>query len=42
MKILYAIATLALLSTSAQAWQMVERCTFSKFLWQGVHDVLPG
>ena len=27
MKILYAIATLALLSTSAQAWQIVERCT---------------
>ena len=31
MKILYAIATLALLSTSAQAWQVVERCTYSKF-----------
>jgi hypothetical protein len=31
MKILYAIATLALLSTSAQAWQIVERCTHSKF-----------
>jgi len=31
MKILYAIATLALLSTSAQAWQTVERCTYSKF-----------
>ena len=31
MKILYAIATLALLSTSAQAWQTVERCTHSKF-----------
>jgi hypothetical protein len=31
MKILYAIATLALLSTSAQAWQVVERCTHSKF-----------
>ena len=31
MKILYAIATLALLSTSAQAWQIVERCTDSKF-----------
>jgi hypothetical protein len=31
MKILYAIATLALLSTSAQAWQIVERCTYSKF-----------
>jgi hypothetical protein len=31
MKILYAIATLALLSSSAQAWQTVERCTYSKF-----------
>jgi len=31
MKILYAIVTLALLSTSAQAWQIVERCTYSKF-----------
>mgnify|MGYP006951236274 CR=1 FL=1 len=31
MKILYAIAALALLSTSAQAWQTVERCTHSKF-----------
>jgi hypothetical protein len=31
MKILYAIVTLALLSTSAQAWQVVERCTYSKF-----------
>ena len=31
MKILYAIATLALLSTSAQAWQIVERCNHSKF-----------
>ena len=31
MKILYAIATLALMSTSAQAWQIVERCTHSKF-----------
>jgi hypothetical protein len=33
MKIFYAIATLALLSTStsAQAWQIVERCTYSKF-----------
>jgi hypothetical protein len=31
MKILYAIATLALLSTSAQAWQTVERCTYSQF-----------
>ena len=31
MKILYAIATLALLSTSAQAWQVVERCTHSTF-----------
>jgi hypothetical protein len=31
MKILYAIAILALVSTSAQAWQMVERCTFSRF-----------
>jgi len=34
MKILYAIATLALLSTSAQAWQVVERCTHSKFFGQ--------
>jgi hypothetical protein len=31
MKIIYAIATLVLLSTSAQAWQVVERCTHSKF-----------
>src|SRR6201989_1052591 len=31
MKIIYAIATLALLSTSAQAWQVVEQCTHSKF-----------
>ena len=31
MKILYAIATLALLSTSAQAWQIVDRCTHSRF-----------
>ena len=31
MKILYAMAILALVSTSAQAWQVVERCTFSKF-----------
>jgi hypothetical protein len=31
MKILYAIATLALISTSAQAWEVVETCTFSKF-----------
>lgn len=31
MKILFAIATLALVSTSAQAWEMVEKCTFSKF-----------
>jgi hypothetical protein len=31
MKILYAIAALILLSTSAQAWQVVERCTDSKF-----------
>jgi hypothetical protein len=31
MKTLYAIAILALVSTSAQAWQIVERCTFSKF-----------
>ena len=31
MKILYAIATLALVSTSAQAWDLVERCTYSKF-----------
>ena len=42
MKILYAIATLALLSTSAQAWQIVERCNHSKFFWQGVHDDLSG
>ena len=34
MKILYAIAALALLSTSAQAWQVVERCTYSKFYGQ--------
>ena len=31
MKILYAIAVLALASSSAQAWQVVERCTYSKF-----------
>ncbi len=33
MKLLYAIATLALLSTSAHAtgWDVVERCTWSKF-----------
>ena len=31
MKTLYAIAALVLLSSSAQAWQVVERCTFSKF-----------
>ena len=33
MKIFYAIATLALLSTSASAegWDVVERCTYSKF-----------
>ena len=31
MKILYAIAILALASTSAQAWQIVERCTYSRF-----------
>ena len=33
MKILYAIAALALLSTSASAdgWDVVERCTYSKF-----------
>ncbi len=31
MKTLYAIAILALVSTSAQAWHIVERCTFSKF-----------
>jgi len=31
MKILYAIAILAVLPTSAQAWQVVERCTHSKF-----------
>ena len=31
MKILYAIAILALASTSAQAWRIVEHCTFSKF-----------
>jgi hypothetical protein len=31
MKILFAIVTLALLSTSAQAWQVVERCTHSKY-----------
>ena len=31
MKTLYAMAILALVSTSAQAWQVVERCTFSKF-----------
>ncbi len=33
MKLLYATATLALLSTSALAegWDVVERCTYSKF-----------
>ena len=31
MKILYAIAALVLLSTSAQAWQVVERCTESQY-----------
>jgi hypothetical protein len=31
MKTLYAIATLVLLSSSAQAWQVVERCTQSQF-----------
>jgi hypothetical protein len=31
MKILYAIAILALASTSAQAWRIVEHCTWSKF-----------
>lgn len=31
MNILLAIVTLALLSTSAQAWQVVERCTHSQF-----------
>jgi hypothetical protein len=33
MKLLYAIATVALLSTSAQAggWDVVERCTWSRF-----------
>lgn len=31
MKILYAIVALTLLSTSAQAWQVVTRCTDSKF-----------
>jgi hypothetical protein len=31
MKILFAIATLVLASTSAQAWEVVENCTFSKF-----------
>ena len=35
MKILFAIAAFALLSTSmstsAQAWELVERCTYSKF-----------
>ena len=33
MKIFYAIATLALLSTSASAdgWDTIERCTYSKF-----------
>ncbi|SDP12512.1 hypothetical protein [Afipia sp. GAS231] len=33
MKLLYAIAALALLSTSASAegWDVVERCTYSKF-----------
>jgi len=31
MKILYMVAALALVSTSAQAWEVVERCTFSKF-----------
>ena len=33
MKLLYAIATLALLTTSAQAngWDVVERCTWSRF-----------
>jgi len=31
MKILYAIATLTLLSTSAQAWQIVDRCTHSRY-----------
>jgi hypothetical protein len=33
MKLLYAIAALALLSTSvsAEGWDVVERCTYSKF-----------
>ena len=31
MKIIYAIAALTLLSTSAQAWQVVERCTESQY-----------
>ena len=31
MKIIYAIAILALVSTSAQALQVVERCTYSQF-----------
>ena len=31
MKIIYAIVTLALLSTSAQAYRIVERCTYSQF-----------
>ena len=33
MKLLYAIATLVLVSTSAQAsgWDVVERCTWSRF-----------
>jgi hypothetical protein len=31
MKTLYAIAALTLLSTSAQAWQVVERCTESQY-----------
>jgi hypothetical protein len=31
MKILFAIVAFTLLSTSAQAWQVVERCTHSQF-----------
>ena len=31
MKILLVIATLALVSTSAQAWDLVETCTYSRF-----------
>ena len=40
MKILYAIATLALLSTSAQAMADGGTLHLQQVLWQGVHDVL--